>query len=164
MREPIEILFQNRQRTVSVDTKEIRAALSALSSCFEDIVPSGASWSFVLVSDRAMKAMNQQYAGLNESTDVLSFPLFDDMEIPDDPGEIGDVVVSIERAVEQVGVKDRSGHPKTTCVLEELMLLLVHGTLHLVGHDHQDDEGRNEMIAIEQQILGRFRAMRERSA
>jgi probable rRNA maturation factor len=152
------ICFQNRQRGVSVDGARIRAALATVAACFEDIVPPGAEVTLVLVSARRIKELNRRFAGRNESTDVLSFPVFDDGLIPDEPGELGDVVVSVQHVERQAGVKDRRGHPRTHDFVEELVLLLVHGILHLVGFDHQGAEDQEEMIAQERLVLGRYRA------
>ena len=81
----------------------------------------------VLVGPDEMAALNAAHRGKDEPTDVLSFPLDGRDALPDGvPRQLGDVVVCPERA-------DADGTP--------VALLLVHGALHLVGHDHEADNG-----------------------
>jgi probable rRNA maturation factor len=81
----------------------------------------------VLVEPREMAALNAAHRGKDEPTDVLSFPLDGLDALPDGlPRQLGDVVVCPERA-------DADGTP--------IALLLVHGVLHLVGYDHEADNG-----------------------
>jgi probable rRNA maturation factor len=81
----------------------------------------------VLVEPGEMAALNAAHRGKDEPTDVLSFPLDGLDALPDGlPRQLGDVVVCPERA-------DAEGTP--------IALLLVHGVLHLVGYDHEADNG-----------------------
>ena len=81
----------------------------------------------VLVDPAEMAALNAAHRGRDEPTDVLSFPLDGRGALPDGlPRQLGDVVVCPERA-------EADGTP--------IALLLVHGALHLVGHDHEADNG-----------------------
>jgi len=81
----------------------------------------------VLVEPGEMAALNAAHRGKDEPTDVLSFPLDGLDALPDGlPRQLGDVVVCPERA-------DADGTP--------IALLLVHGVLHLVGYDHEADNG-----------------------
>lgn len=85
--------------------------------------------SVVFVGDVLMKDLNTRYRGINRTTDVLSFPLTDS-GFPD-PGEpLGDIVISLPKAVEQSKAYGVTLH-------EELIRLLLHGLLHLVGYDHE---------------------------
>ncbi|HHY14724.1 MAG TPA: rRNA maturation RNase YbeY [Firmicutes bacterium] len=96
------------------------------------------------VDDRAIRALNKQYRGLNEPTDVLSFP--QDELPPGLPQILGDIVISLERAEEQAG---EYGHRPE----REVVYLAVHGLLHLLGYDHETEEGQNIMRAKEEQVL-----------
>ena len=96
----------------------------------------------VLVSDRAMRRFNRQFAGKATTTDVLSFPAAEE-----DWGEepcLGDIIISVERAEAQ--------GPDT--LFRELQRLALHGLLHLLGYDHVADGG--EMEALEEKILKEF--------
>ena len=81
-----------------------------------------------LVSDQRVRALNRRYRGQDRSTDVLSFPA-------DEPGELGDIVIALGVATRQARA---AGHALTT----ELRVLALHGLLHLLGYDHEDDDGR----------------------
>ncbi len=96
------------------------------------------------VDDRAIRALNKQYRGLNEPTDVLSFP--QDELPPGLPQILGDIVISLERADEQAG---EYGHR----LEREVVYLAVHGLLHLLGYDHETEEGQSIMRAKEEQVL-----------
>ncbi|MFN8050543.1 MAG: rRNA maturation RNase YbeY [Acidimicrobiales bacterium] len=104
----------------------------------------------VFVDRDAMAELNAEHMGAEGPTDVLSFPIDDD----DDAGEenewpprfVGDIVVcgavAAENAPAHAGSLDA-----------ELALLLVHGSLHLLGHDHAEADERAEMWAAEQRLL-----------
>ncbi len=77
-----------------------------------------------------MKLLNAQYRGICRDTDVLSFPLMD-KAVQDGPAVmLGDIVISVPMALRQ------AKEYKVT-FYEELMRLLIHGLLHLTGHDHE---------------------------
>jgi probable rRNA maturation factor len=93
-----------------------------------------------LVSDPRMRAMNRGYRGSDYATDVLSFP--------GDPGgtALGDIVIATGVARRQAR---EAGHSYGT----ELRVLALHGLLHLLGHDHETDEG--EMARLERRLRRR---------
>jgi probable rRNA maturation factor len=111
-----------------------------------------------LVADVEMTRLNFDHMGERGPTDVLSFPLHNwEVEagrsrMADDdispPGELllGDVVVDVDQAV-------RAAAGGQWSVLEELVLLVIHGALHLLGHDHADLDEEAEMRALERQVL-----------
>jgi probable rRNA maturation factor len=81
-----------------------------------------------LVSDGRMRALNRSCRGKDYATDVLSFPA-------EAPGYLGDIVIATGVARRQA---DDAGHPVAT----ELRVLALHGLLHLLGYDHETDDGR----------------------
>lgn len=108
--------------------------------------------SVVLTSDRAIRKLNRDFRGLDHATDVLSFPA---AVLPDNVTAIhtqqissGDLAISVDTAARQA---KRLGHTLRT----ELKILLLHGLLHLAGHDHEADNG--EMRSAEEQLRRRFR-------
>ena len=94
-----------------------------------------AELSVVLVGDRRMRQLNRQYRKVDRSTDVLAFAM---REGPRPSSSLlGDVVISWDTAVRQAST---AGHS----VDHELVILLIHGVLHLLGYDHErgDREAR----------------------
>lgn len=96
------------------------------------------SASFVLISDRAMSDLHRRYSGLAGPTDVLSFPT--DAEIRNIEPYLGDVFISVETARRQ----------RPDALPEELKVLALHGLLHLLGYDHETDNG--EMAEFEARL------------
>ena len=104
--------------------------------------------SLLLLDDSGIAELNQQYRNQSGPTDVLSFPMYTEEELRQlQPEILGDVVISVETAARQAG---RAG-----CALwEEMVRLLVHGILHLLGFDHEGTAtGARAMRAQERRIL-----------
>ena len=89
-----------------------------------------------LVPDGRVRALNRRYRNKNASTDVLSFPA-------GEPGTLGDVVIAVGVARRQAAA---AGHALGT----ELRVLALHGLLHLLGYDHERDDG--EMARLERRL------------
>ena len=113
-----------------------------------------------LCGDAEMERLNFDHMGERGPTDVLSFPLHewslngreshltdDDGVSPPGPLLLGDVVIDLDQALRQAADGDWG-------VLEELVLLAIHGTLHLLGHDHADIEEEERMRRLERDVLG----------
>lgn len=99
--------------------------------------------SVLLCDDRTIELLNRHFRGKPEPTDVLSFPAHD--RAPSGALHLGDVAISVETAARQA---ETAGHP----LARELCLLLIHGTLHVCGFDHETDDG--EMAALEAELRG----------
>jgi probable rRNA maturation factor len=110
--------------------------------------------------DAEMERLNFDHMGERGPTDVLSFPLHewsvnggvsrladDDGVSPPGPVLLGDVVIDLDQALRQAAEGNWS-------VPEELVLLAIHGTLHLLGHDHAELEEEERMRSVERQVLG----------
>ena len=89
----------------------------------------GASFTCLITSDQVLRALNAQFLGHDYATDVLSFP----SEKPD--GSLGEIAISLPRAVAQAA---EFGHSPE----QEVCLLMLHGLLHLLGYDHETDQGK----------------------
>ncbi|MCG6963664.1 MAG: rRNA maturation RNase YbeY [Acidobacteria bacterium] len=96
--------------------------------------------SLLITGDERVRRLNSAYRGIDRSTDVLSFP--DGDELPDGRRFLGEVVVSLDTARVQA---DRLGHGE----LRELEELVLHGVLHLLGHDHENDDGEMNRLELE---------------
>ena len=100
-----------------------------------------------LCSDDEIRELNAQWRDKDRSTDVLSFPQFDP-PVPVWAPALGDVVISVDTAAAQAR---EQGHSLS----DELVVLLTHGVLHLIGFDDQPEGARLEMAAAEQAVLSR---------
>jgi probable rRNA maturation factor len=104
-----------------------------------------AELSIALVDDDRIAALNQQYRGREGATDVLSFSLLEGDHADHRGDLLGDVIVSLETAGRKARRARRS-------LEDEVVRLLIHGTLHLVGHDHEEDEEARRMRAEERRL------------
>ncbi len=141
--------------------------------------PSPASLGLVLSDDAELAELNEAHMGKDGPTDVLSFPLLPPAAFPDhagkaasdgaaaaEPGDftlppgvrphLGDIVVSVERAVEQAeqGRGGQTGDVRWDA-RDELRLLVTHGVLHVCGWDHAEPDEEAAMRALERTLLGR---------
>lgn len=114
-----------------------------------------AELSLMLCDDSTIQELNAQYRGKDRPTDVLSFPMLEPGEEPGPGTLLGDVVISTETASRQA--KRRGVSP-----LAEATFLLVHGILHLVGHDHSTDEEERRMDAAALELNALFESARAR--
>lgn len=103
--------------------------------------------SIAFVDDAYIHQLNRDYRGVDRPTDVLSFP----MDEEPDEGEalLGDIAVSLETALRQAG---EYGHSAD----REIGFLIVHGTLHLLGFDHEDEGDGKVMRELEEATLARL--------
>lgn len=111
--------------------------------------------SLLLTGNDEIQVINREYREKDAPTDVISFAYHesDDFEIgPYDT--LGDIVISLERVVEQA--KEYNHSPK-----REFYYVLTHGLLHLLGYDHIEPEDKVVMRKKEEEILGKFGYTRE---
>ena len=99
----------------------------------------------VLTDDKRLRELNRDYLGIDAPTDVLSFPA---SETDPETGAryIGDILISIPRAQDQAAA---AGH----ALESEVQLLVVHGVLHLLGHDHAEPKEKARMWKAQREIL-----------
>ena len=113
--------------------------------------------SILLVDEDTMAAYHKQFMDLDGPTDVMSFPM-DEMRAPADDEEppqglLGDIVICPAFTGAQAGGNGRTNQ-------EEMEYLLVHGLLHLLGHDHAEPEERAVMFGLNDRIIADWRAAR----
>lgn len=120
---------------VSIATPDTRTtATRGLGQWLQRAAPASAKGdvSIAVVSDRRMRALNRQFRGKDSATDVLSFPA---THMPGVSSFLGDIVIAAGVATRQAR---EAGHPVST----ELKVLALHGLLHLLGFDHETDDGK----------------------
>jgi probable rRNA maturation factor len=101
--------------------------------------------SLLLTTDAVIRRLNRTHRRKDRVTDVLSFPFHGDLE-PHRP-HLGDIAFSVQRAV-------RQARGARWPLASELAMLLTHGFLHLLGHDHETDDG--SMHRLEESLLRRL--------
>jgi probable rRNA maturation factor len=157
----------DEQSEVEVDVlRWVRLARLVLD---QERVPEDAEMSVIFVDEQAMSDLHERFLGGSGPTDVLSFPMDDDVapggrqpdqggrgpgspaEAGDPPPVLGDVVVCPQVARRQTDEK-RS-------LDDEVALLVVHGVLHLLNYDHAEDHESEVMRKRERELLARFREL-----
>jgi probable rRNA maturation factor len=107
-----------------------RRPLAAFARVLETQVARGRRFDCLISGDTELRRLNRQFRGEDHATDVLSFPSLDP-----DAGGLGDIAISLGRARAQAR---QFGHS----VEDEIRILMLHGVLHLLGMDHENDGGR----------------------
>jgi len=121
----------NRQRKRKIDTKAWeRFAVRAANA----IGHRESSVTIAFVSDKAIRQLNRQFRGVDKATDVLSFPAEDD-------ANLGDIAISVETAAVQAKENGLTFE-------NEVAQLILHGLLHLSGHDHETDNGEMNRLEL----------------
>ena len=139
----MEVLISNEQNIIDINTEFIKEVALEIMN-FEGS-PDNSQLSMVFCDDEAIKNINNEYRGKNEPTDVLSFP----MELENFVPEIrllGDIVISTETAKKQSEEYKHS-------VESEIVILLIHGLLHLHGYDHIKEDDYKKMRLREAEVL-----------
>jgi probable rRNA maturation factor len=141
------------EESILLEQQDALAAL--LNKAIEEAInlsggPDEAEVSLMLVDDQRIQRLNLEYRCVDRPTDVLSFALQEEMdEEPDSKFEdemLGDIVISVERAREQA---EEYGHSFE----REIIYLAVHGTLHLLGYDHEEKNDKQEMRSKEEEVM-----------
>lgn len=104
--------------------------------------------SLTFIDDEEMQEINLNYRQIDQSTDVLSFPMDDE---PNDEGYrmFGDILISIPTAVKYAQKNEVE-------TIEEIKSLMVHGMLHLLGYNDEEENEREAMLGRQHQILTDF--------
>ena len=142
----------NNESGEQVDTQALvrlaRYALGALR------IHPQAELSILLVDEDTMAAYHRRFMDLEGPTDVMSFPM-DELRVPDDeeeppPGRLGAIVICPSFTDAQAGGNGRTNQ-------EEMEYLLVHGLLHLLGHDHAEPEEKAVMFDLNDRVIAGWR-------
>jgi probable rRNA maturation factor len=110
-----------------------------------DFALASADMTIVLTDDAQLHELNREYLGVDAPTDVLSFPASESDPETGTP-YLGDILVSIPRAKQQA---EAAGHS----IEDEVQLLVVHGTLHLLGHDHAEAAEKALMWKAQTEVM-----------
>jgi rRNA maturation RNase YbeY len=144
----VPVLFRNLQRAVTVDSRRVeRTAEAVLAAARYHKAELG----LLLVSDRRMRALNAQYRKTNRPTDVLAFPLQEGRTLKSESLLLGDVVIAAPTAKRQA---IELGHS----LYDEIIRLLIHGIVHLLGFDHEQGPREAARMSRKEQTI--FRRLR----
>ena len=159
-----EFIIQNRQRLLNLKDLDILEMAEKIGSeVCRNLTENRCEWlkpsqikridsqgdfNLVFVSDRKIKELNRQWRGKNSATDVLSFPLDLEPLTVEDRFEVGEIVISVDRAQAQA---EEYGHS----LKREIGFLITHGMLHILGFDHETPEEEKDMFSRQKNILAR---------
>jgi probable rRNA maturation factor len=135
-----EIMIEvvNRQRKIPIDCERWQKFVAKVLR----VVPANAEGVTVaFVSDRAMTELNRMWRHKAGTTDVLSFPAEQDEFEKIEGSSLGDVVISVEQAARQAKENGLN-------LDQEIAQLILHGLLHLCGHDHETDGGEMNRLEL----------------
>jgi probable rRNA maturation factor len=135
-RSAIEVV--NRQRLYRMD----REAVARLSRAVLDRAGrADATLTVIFIRDRLMRELNREYRAIDKPTDVLSFAYHEEGEFSEPAAEthLGDVVISVETAAAYASELGLT-------FSREIEHLVIHGSLHLAGYDHETDDGQMERL------------------
>jgi probable rRNA maturation factor len=121
------ISCRNQQKSIPIDTRTLRKTLLRL---LEALACQSCDLGVLIIDDARMRQLNARYRGIDRPTDVLAFAMREGPLADLHPQVLGDVVLSAETALRQARARRHS-------LAEELTRLLIHGTLHLLGYDHE---------------------------
>lgn len=149
--------FDDTQKVSQEQIDDITAMLEAAAERLE--LPSDTEMSITFMTNQGIQEINRDYRDKDQATDVISFANEENMaeEVGIDlsglgmelPRDLGDIMISIERAAEQA---EEYGHSYQ----RELGFLAVHGFLHLNGYDHMTEEDEKEMFGLQKEILDAY--------
>ena len=135
----LSVVLLNRQRLRPVSAPRLRRVLRGAASAMRV----RGELSLVLAGDGLLRRLNRVYRGRDKATDVLSFP--------GEGGEagLGDIVISVKTA-------ERNARGLGRTLAQELDVLALHGFLHVLGYDHETDDGTMDRIEgrLRKRLLG----------
>ncbi len=133
----------NDPESFSLDQSRVSDILFRISKAVSD--EQNGTINIAFLSDEEIQALNKEYRGIDNSTDVLSFHYYDDFSDVEDDEIIGEIILSESRVLSQ-----SEEHEHT--VINEAEILIIHGVLHILGYDHENDTDYEEMWQIERVI------------
>ncbi len=140
-----KIDINNRQNSIILDDSIFRCLKQVAKETIESEGYDESELSITLVDNKEIHFLNRKYREVDEATDVLSFPIGEEI--------LGDVIISVEKAKVQA---EEYGHS----FARELCYLLTHGILHLCGYTHKSEIEKKKMREKEEKILDKFNLVR----
>lgn len=142
----MRISIQNRQKRILLNLKKVRRATQKI---LTELGLLDAELSVLLVDDARIRDLNRRYLNRDKPTNVLAFPMREGEFSTLHPNLLGDLVISVETAKRQ---SDRFGLDE----MEMVILLMVHGILHLIGYEHEGTKKGAREMSLKQKDLFRI--------
>lgn len=154
----VDILIEAPAWLDALPSAEAVVERAAAQAFAQATTPDDRTWecAILLADDERLRALNRQFRGKDKATNVLSFPAnrhdgnySDELQVvpaDDEPLQWGDIAIAY-------GVTAAEAREQGKTLANHLSHLVVHGILHLVGHDHEQPEEAERMEALERQIL-----------
>ncbi len=143
----MDIHVRNKCKSNIITTHRLKKITqNVIKLVLEEKGKANAEVSVVYVDDAEMRNLNRNYRGINKSTDVLAFPMNEGRFASINPDLLGDIVISVPKARDQAATQDHS-------IDRELTTLLIHGLLHLLGYDHENDKEEALMKELEMEFM-----------
>lgn len=142
------MIFIEKIENLLPDIPDDLAEKAAGAALRHQSAPDNADLTIVLTDDAQLHKLNHDYLSVDAPTDVLSFPS-DQTDPQSGSRYLGDILISVPHAALQAAA---AGHP----VEAEVQLLVVHGILHLLGHDHAEADEKARMWQAQSEILSQL--------
>lgn len=134
---------------VNQDIKELKEVERFIDYVLQKLKLEDVIFDIIIVDNPKIKKINKEYRNIDNHTDVISFALEDFCDIKTEVRILGDVYISIDKAKEQAKDYEHS-------LLRELSFLSIHGLLHLLGYDHEQEEEEKEMFELQERLLDEY--------
>lgn len=129
----MRVVVVDRQRKHRVAASPLGSFLARAAAAVPHGATTAAETTVLLCGDATMRRLNREFRGKDRTTDVLSFPSGSG-DAPEGGRHLGDIAISVPRAARQAAA---AGHT----LRREVAILALHGFLHLLGYDHEVDDG-----------------------
>ncbi|EQK41940.1 putative rRNA maturation factor YbeY [[Clostridium] bifermentans ATCC 638] len=152
----MEIILDNRQDKIKV-SEDLLGKINDIivETLYYEGYEDNYEVSLSFVDNEEIHELNREYRGVDRATDVLSFPLLtDEFDVEIEEESLGDIVISLERALEQSEEYDHSFE-------REVCFLVCHSMFHLLGYDHDTEENTKDMRKREEDVLNKLNITRE---
>ena len=152
----MEIILDDRQDKIKVSKELLNKINDIIIECLHyEGYDDNYEVSLSFVDNEEIHQLNRDFRGVDRATDVLSFPLLtDDFDIEIEEESLGDIVISLERALEQ-SIEYNHSFDREVC------FLVCHSMFHLLGYDHDTEENTKEMRKKEEDVLNKLNITRE---
>ena len=139
--------------TSSNTTFDVEVVYSAVRATLKGHNAEACEVSVLLTDDNDIRNLNRDYRKIDEPTDVLAFAMREGEDNSVNPNLLGDLVISLETAARQAATANEGLSVTASSIETEVVMLTIHGTLHLLGYDHQTQDEATIMFEKQKAIF-----------